>query len=197
MLKWVVGALALVIVAVGLWAFEPWRLFTSSEIDEPVPTVAEDPRSSVEPDVAHGDPGARPAVVELGTGEFESAEHETSGRARVIELADGSRFVRLEDLAGSDGPDLHVWVTDQPSGGDWGSYDDGRYLRLGELKATHGNQNYEIPDVCGPRRPAVGRDLVRPLQRAPSAPRARSGSRPSSPPSTSAQKAVSIHRSNL
>ncbi len=64
----------------------------------------------------------------------------------MIELADGSRFVRLEDLAGSDGPDLHVWVTDQPSGGDWGSYDDGRYLRLGELKATHGNQNYEIPE---------------------------------------------------
>ena len=64
---------------------------------------------------------------------------------RVIELADGSRFVRFEDLAGSDGPDLHVWLTDQPSGGDWGSYDDGRYLRLGELKATHGNQNYEIP----------------------------------------------------
>ena len=31
---------------------------------------------------------------------------------------------------------------------DWvvvGSYDDGDYVRLGELKATHGNQNYEIP----------------------------------------------------
>ena len=36
-------------------------------------------------------------------------------------------------------------MTDQPSGGDWGSYDDGRYVRLGELKATHGDQNYEIP----------------------------------------------------
>ena len=64
----------------------------------------------------------------------------------MLELADGRRFVRFEDLATSDGPDLHVWVTDQPSGGEWGSYDDGRYVRLGELKATHGNQNYEIPD---------------------------------------------------
>lgn len=26
-----------------------------------------------------------------------------------------------------------------------GSYDD-RYVKLGELKATHGNQNYEIPE---------------------------------------------------
>jgi len=72
--------------------------------------------------------------------------------ATILELADGRRFVRLEDLATSDGPDLHVWVTDQPSGGDWSSYDDGRYLRLGELKANNGNQNYEIPakaDLAG------------------------------------------------
>ena len=159
--------MVLVVVAVGLWAFEPWRLFTSSEIDEPVPTVAEDPpRPSAEPEGPRCQLQRRtPDPVELGGGDFESAEHETSGRARVIELADGSRFVRLEDLAGSDGPDLHVWLTDQPSGGDWGSYDDGRYLRLGELKATHGNQNYEIPDVRGPRRAAVRGDLVRPVQR--------------------------------
>ena len=72
----------------------------------------------------------------------------------MVELADGRRFVRFEDLATSDGPDLHVWVTDQPSGGSWGSYDDGRYVRLGELVATHGNQNYEIPadaDLAGLR----------------------------------------------
>ena len=37
MWKWLVGGLALLVVAVGLWAFEPWRLFTSSEIDEPLP----------------------------------------------------------------------------------------------------------------------------------------------------------------
>jgi hypothetical protein len=81
----------------------------------------------------------------LARGRFESAEHETTGQALVLALADGRRFLRLEDLATSDGPDLHVWLTDQPSGGDWGSYDDGRYVRLGELKANHGNQNYEIP----------------------------------------------------
>ena len=145
MVKWMVGAVVLVILAVGLWAFEPWRVFTSSEIDEPVPTVAEEPSASAEPDVTSPAPVPVPDPVELGSGAFENAEHETSGRARVIELADGSRFVRIEDLASSDGPDLHVWVTDQPSGGDWGSYDDGHYVRLGELKATHGNQNYEIP----------------------------------------------------
>ena len=145
-----VVVLGLAVAAVGLWAFEPWRLFTSSEVDEPLPSVdsvsTTGPAATPAPPV----PGAtatptEPEIVALGSGEFEDAEHDTSGNALVLQLADGRRFLRLENLSSSDGPDLHVWMTDQPSGGDWGSYDDGRYLRLGELKATHGNQNYEIP----------------------------------------------------
>lgn len=159
----VVGAVAL---AVGLWAFEPWRLFTSSEIDEDRPTSSARGGSATSgpaPSLTHSptpgpthSPTPSPAAEDrvLARGEFEDAEHDTAGRVEVLELADGRRFVRFEDLASSDGPDLHVWVTDQPSGGDWGSYDDGRYVRLGELKATHGNQNYEIPasaDLAGLR----------------------------------------------
>ena len=63
----------------------------------------------------------------------------------VRHLADGRKVLRLQDLDTSDGPDLHVWITDQPSGGRWGSYDDGRYVKLGMLKANRGNQNYVIP----------------------------------------------------
>ena len=101
----------------------------------------------------------------LAEGDFEDAEHGTDGVARILELADGRRFVRLEGLATSDGPDLHVWITDQPSGGEWGSYDDGRYVRLGELKANNGNQNYEIPAEADLVGLDLGGHLVRPLQR--------------------------------
>ena len=171
--RWLVGLAAggvLLLVAVGLWAFEPWRAFTSSEVDQALPTVAPSAAAatstpSTTPSVtpsghpaaqptAEPTPEPRPQVVDLAAGDFETAEHTTTGRVRVVELADGRRFVRFEDLATSDGPDLHVWVTDQPSGGSWGSYDDGRYVRLGELVATHGNQNYEIPadaDLAGLR----------------------------------------------
>ncbi len=152
MLKWVVGAVSLLVVAlaVGLWAFEPWRLFTSSRVDEALPAaegaVATDPADAGSPGGTKAPAGdAKPEVVELGSGEFEDAEHETTGTAKVIELADGRRFVRLEGLASSDGPDLHVALSDAPSGGEWGSYDDDRYVALGDLKATHGNQNYEVP----------------------------------------------------
>ncbi len=162
MTKSLVAVLAALVVGVGLWAFEPWRVLTSSEVDEALPSTSRSPAASSSPVAGAPAPGSasavpeeepdpepqpepRPDVVELSVGPFEDAEHQTTGRARVIELADGSRFLRLEGLATSDGPDLHVWLSDAPSGGSWGSYDDGRYLRLGDLKATHGNQNYEIP----------------------------------------------------
>ena len=154
----VVGALVL---GVGLWAFEPWRIFTDSEVNEALPSVgsvaagtgpaSEEPTTEAEPGElerseldAAPEPERTPEVVELAGGPFSAAEHATSGRARVIELGDGSRFLRLDDLATSDGPDLQMWITDKPSGGSWGSYDDGRYVRLGALKANNGNQNYEI-----------------------------------------------------
>ena len=137
-MKRIVLAVAAVIVAVGVWQFEPWRLFTSSEIYEPLPTAA-----TRTPGVTRS-PAPEP-VLDLAGGAFRDAEHGTSGRARIIQLADGSRFLRLEDLSTSDGPDLHVWLSDATAGGSWFKYDDDQYLKLGKLKATHGNQNYRIP----------------------------------------------------
>lgn len=156
-MKWLVACLAAAALAAGAWAFEPWRLFTSSELTEAAPrsgtSAAAEPTAT--PDTSpDASPTPTPEDRVLASGAFIDAEHATAGTARVLELADGARFVRLEGLATSDGPDLHVWVTDQPSGGEWGSYDDGRYVALGELKATHGDHNYEVPagaDLSGMR----------------------------------------------
>lgn len=149
-MKRVLVVVAVAALAVGLYLFEPWRLLTSSTVDEALP-VSEPPIGTATPGSSPSDTAAAPTVPApvrdrlLAQGEFEDAEHSTSGAAKILQLADGRRFLRLEKLATSDGPDLHVWISDQPSGGDWGSYDDGRYIRLGDLKATNGNQNYEIP----------------------------------------------------
>jgi hypothetical protein len=125
-----------VVIGVGAWAFQPWRLWTSHTVDEALPSAP----TAVEP--------AQPAPagpVELAAGEFVTQEHETTGTARVLKLPDGALVLRLDQLATSDGPDLHVWLTDQTAGGDWGKYDDGRYVALGSLKGNQGNQNYAIP----------------------------------------------------
>ncbi|MBB6173087.1 hypothetical protein HNR23_003147 [Nocardiopsis mwathae] len=145
-LIWATAAVLTVVVGVGLWAFQPWRVFTSSTVNEELPAAAPAaPGDGAGPgeDGAEDTADAEPRV--LSEGEFVSQEHETTGTAKIVELADGSRIVRLEDLASSDGPDLKVWLTDQEAGGDWFKYDNGDYVPLGALKGTHGNANYEIP----------------------------------------------------
>ena len=155
------ATLAGVVLTAALVWFEPWRLVTDSSVDEAVPTSTPRPpgTGSATPDPAGTTASAAaPEDLVLARGDFESAEHDTSGRAVLLALADGRRFVRLEGLNTSDGPDLHLWLTDQPSGGGWHSYDDGRHVELGGLKANHGNQNYQIPagtDLTGLRSVVV------------------------------------------
>jgi Electron transfer DM13 len=159
------AAVATVAIVVGLWAFQPWKLFTSSTIDEALPTVAApaQPGADAAQPVQPGDdaqpgqvappaqpssepqPAPAPQPVVLAEGGFVSQEHPTAGTAKIVQLPDGSRVLRFEGLTTSDGPDLHVWLTDQPANGPWGSYDNGRHVKLGKLKATNGNQNYPIP----------------------------------------------------
>lgn len=143
-----VGAVA---VGVGLYLFEPWALWTDTTVDEPIPTVV-----SSRSDAPTGPgPSGRPTTsddadpVVLAEGELISHEHATDGTVRVLELPDGSRILRLEDLDTSSGPDVEVWITDAPvlDGSDgWHVFDDGDYVDLGDLKGNHGNQNYELPD---------------------------------------------------
>jgi hypothetical protein len=153
----IVGAVMAALLAIGLPLFEPWRAFTSSKIDEAAPSSTPSVSVSGSP-VPTSSPAPTPTDKVLSTGEFVDGEHGTSGAARILQLADGRRFLRLENLATSDGPDLHIWLSEARSGGDWGSYDDGREIRLGDLKATHGNQNYPIPsdaDLSGMRSVVV------------------------------------------
>ena len=74
-------------------------------------------------------------------GSFESRAHTTTGTARVIEQADGSRVVALVDFRTDAGPDLFVYVT--PRAGEGNGVDGA--TRLGALKGNIGNQQYALP----------------------------------------------------
>lgn len=131
---------AIVVITVGVLMagvvfFEPWTLWTNSTVNEAAPTATALDESSPTP--------AEP--TELARGTFVSQEHETSGTASVIELADGSRTLRLEGFETSNGPDLHVWLSEKKAGGNWFKYGGGRSVQLGELKANRGSHNYAIP----------------------------------------------------
>jgi hypothetical protein len=146
------GALALVVV--GLLVFQPWKLFVDDVVDEALPTaVASAPAS--EPSASAAAPSASApasptatAPVESARGTFVTHEHETTGSVRLLTLADGTQVLRIEDLDTSNGPDLRVWLSDQPviDGRDgWFVFDDGEYVELGRLKGNVGNQNYVVP----------------------------------------------------
>ncbi|MGH9186141.1 MAG: DM13 domain-containing protein, partial [Acidimicrobiales bacterium] len=82
--------------------------------------------------------------VELARGEFVSLDHGTTGVTRVLELADGTRIVRLEGLDTTNGPDLFVYLSTNPAAGEEGAFDDD-VVNLGRLKGNQGDQNYDLP----------------------------------------------------
>lgn len=164
--------LTVVGVTAGLVWFQPWKLWVDETVEESVPTGAQaadgagkgdtgaDSEAVREEPEATGkgagaaDKGSEDGPEEskgpevLARGELISHEHATEGTVRVLRLADGSRVLRLEDLATSNGPDLRVWVTDAPvreGKAGWHVFDDGRYESLGRLKGNRGSQNYALP----------------------------------------------------
>jgi hypothetical protein len=65
-----------------------------------------------------------------------TAGHPGSGTARIIKTETGD-VVRYENFKTINGPDLYVYLAKD--------LDAKEYVSLGELKATEGNVNYEVP----------------------------------------------------
>lgn len=152
------GLAALVLAlaaAFALYWFAPWNLFVDRRVDESLPAAA----GVTEPEAAGAAAGSTGAPADtdeapdasaggvwtLASGAFRGLEHATAGMALVVELEDGSRFVRLQELDTSNGPDLRVVLTDQPVSDDWHVWDDGAIVDLGALKGNLGNSNYQVP----------------------------------------------------
>ena len=187
--------MAALLVALGLYWFQPWRLFTTTVVHDQLPVLAADvartspgpptsstptsprpitPAGTQSPSATSGRPASSqpapnlqatpsrsvpptstlsssvaPRATELAHGQLISHEHDTSGTVRLIKLADGHRVLTLEGLRTSDGPALHVWLTDQAviAGSDgWHVFDDGRHVDLGSLKGNQGDQVYPVAD---------------------------------------------------
>ncbi|MGZ8599753.1 MAG: DM13 domain-containing protein [Actinomycetota bacterium] len=160
--RWVgAGALAVAAVGFALYWFAPWNLVVDRRVDEALPAVdvdadatgdaadAGEPAAGTdEPTDGPTDDGDDPVArrTTLARGSFADLEHATSGSVVVIELEDGSRFLRLQDLDTSNGPDLRVLLSDQPLSTDWDVWDDGVHVDLGALRGNLGSSNYALPD---------------------------------------------------
>jgi hypothetical protein len=171
------AALVAVVVGLALFQpWKLWVDTTVDEAAPPgLPPVAAAPadtqpeaRPGAEPGLPAGTPADTPAVtgsptdqpaaptataaeggpVVLAHGVLITHEHPTSGTVRIIELPDHSRLLRLDDLDTSNGPNLHVWLSDAQvvaGSAGWHVFDDGAHLDLGSLKGNRGSQNYPVP----------------------------------------------------
>lgn len=147
---WALALLGLVAFAFA-W-FEPHTLFIDERVSDPVPVVAGGPRGEEAPEPADPAPSSTSSVpdpLELAAGDLESIDHSTSGRVRVLELADGSRYVRFEGLRTDNGPALRVYLSGNPADGPEGEFDE-HYVDLGELQGNLGDQNYLVPADADP-----------------------------------------------
>jgi len=98
------------------------------------------------PDTTVPPAAAAPQIVTLAEGTF-IGRGRYSGEGRALILNDGSeqRFLRFEDFATDNGPDLNVYlVASTDANGESGAFDDD-FIDLGDLRGNIGDQNYEIP----------------------------------------------------
>lgn len=79
------------------------------------------------------------AAKTLATGTFKDADsfHKTSGTVKILQMADGSRLLRLENFRTINGPDLFVYLSTDRQASD--------FTNLGGLKGNIGDQNCDIP----------------------------------------------------
>jgi hypothetical protein len=144
----VTGIFLMLVAAAGAYWFEPWKLFTNTTVNDTAPVILETGSApSQAPD------GTAPSATLIAQGELISHEHATSGTVQLVKLEDGSHQIILRGLSTSDGPDLRVWLTDQPvipGVQGWRVFDDGNYRELGPLKGNRGTQVYDIPADVDP-----------------------------------------------
>lgn len=151
-----VAVVLVVALGVGLYLFQPWRLFTVRETRDallvPAPTssqTAPAPSAAAQTSAARTSAAQATTPVaetprEVATGEWRSLEHATTGKASLIKLPGGAHSVQFASLNTSDGPDLYVYLSPHPSSSPEKTFGQG-FTSLGKLKGNRGDQVYEIP----------------------------------------------------
>jgi hypothetical protein len=150
----VVGFVAVlaVVLPAGNYLLSP--LWTRSALNEasPLPVAAATSASSTAaPGAAPGSASA-PRLVARGMFAGVDDFHFGRGDALLIEVAAQRHTLRFENFSVRNGPDLFVYLSDDPKG--YG----GNVLKLGRLRATDGAFNYEVPagtDISGYRSAIV------------------------------------------
>jgi hypothetical protein len=133
-------ALAIILLLVGWYLISP--AFTVVESDDPSPLnhLSEGAKDMMQTEVAKMDgmqmDDDSPAAMLIQHALFRPKAHDVEGRALLLE-DQGRIILRFEDFETVNGPNLHIYLAADLEGQD--------FIDLGEIKATKGNVNYDIP----------------------------------------------------
>jgi len=88
------------------------------------------------------------SLTEARTGDFRDADgaHRGSGKARVLDLETGGALLRFTEFDVTNGPDLEVWLVQEPDPKASADVIASKWMSLGPLKGNKGDQTYVIPD---------------------------------------------------
>ncbi len=129
--KLLIGTIAIVIAAVGWYAFRPELLFVNKTVNEAFPSAQS--------------ASAGNAPKAISAGHFHGVAHETKGTATIYRLSDGKQVLRLMDFQTSNGPDVHVYLVAAPDASDNATVKNAGFVDLGSIKGNEGDQNYDLP----------------------------------------------------
>ena len=140
---WSAAIVCAVVAAFGLYWFTPWRAFTTTTVADTLPSAAPASAGSGVPAAASSAPSNRV----IAQGSFVTHAHATRGVVQIVRLADGRHQLIIRDLRTSDGPDVRVWLSDQPvpTRAPFDIYTKGRHVELGSLKGNVGGLVDDIP----------------------------------------------------
>jgi hypothetical protein len=86
-----------------------------------------------------------PALIAKGSFGVVDRVHHGQGSASVLKLPDGTRMLRFEDFAVTNGPDLYVYLSAHPAPRSSAQLHDGDAYEVAALKGNVGDQNYALP----------------------------------------------------
>ena len=114
------------------------------ETESTTPESSEAEPEPTEPEPTEPESSEPIEIVRLVEGSFVDRSHPTEGVAVVLNDGTQQRFLRFEDFATDNGPDLNVYLSSAPADASAGEFDDD-FVDLGDLQGNIGAQNYEIP----------------------------------------------------
>lgn len=119
--KYIIVLLFLIVIGVLYYGLSP--LFIKKVVNEQVPTSSVATPTSPSKEKVY-------SIVDTKT-------HPASGQVRIVR-DDTKTYIRYENFKTINGPDLFAYLSNDLEAKD--------YVSLGELRATEGNVNYQVPE---------------------------------------------------